>query len=93
MLFYFLHFLARIALALGMAFIVGKTVPSVTNRFFRFVFLFVMFLLFGLAINYVDMQLVGYHKMSLLANCIISLVIAGFWELFGSKSDTANLRR
>jgi hypothetical protein len=87
------HFLARIVLAIGMAFLLGKTVPSVTNRVFRFVFLFVILSLFGFVLNYVDMRLAGYHKMSWAVNLILTLVIVTLCELFGYDSDTANFRR
>jgi len=74
---------ARVAIALGMIVIVSKTVPSIPNKVYRFVFLFVLCVLFSFVINYFDVLLLGYHNMGLGGASIIALVFATFgifWE-------------
>jgi hypothetical protein len=87
----FAGIVARIAIVLGMALILGKTAPSIPNRVYRLVFFFAVCVPFSFAINYVDVWLLGYHKVGWTGVCIIALLpatIGTFWppKLHNSKS-------
>jgi hypothetical protein len=70
--------LARIAISVGMSFIVSETVPSMPNKVCRFAFLFVLCVLFNFVINYFDVRLLRYHNMSWAGASIIALLFAAF---------------
>jgi hypothetical protein len=76
-----LGIVARVAIAVALAFILGETVPRVANKMCRFVFLFVLFLPVNFGVNYVNVQLLGYHKMGWTGASIISLLVA-LWGTF-----------
>lgn len=89
---YFLDSVARVAIVVAMVFIVGKTIPSMPNKLWRFVFLFVTSVPFILVIDYVDAWLVGYSKTSWTWIFIFALLIAAigtFRSAQSHKSDTA----
>ena len=75
---------ARVAIGLGMAFFLSRTLPSMPNKVCRFVFLFVFFVPLNFIINDVNVRLLGYHKMGLTAASVIALLFATvgtFWPL------------
>lgn len=85
-----LGIIARIAIAVGMAFILSKTVPSIPNKWvYRFVFLFVVGVPFNFVVNYVNVRLLGYHEMGWGGASVISLFIALFFATFGTFLGTA----
>ncbi len=91
-----LGIIARIAIAVGMAFILSKTVPSIPNKWvYRFVFLFVVGVPFNFVVNYVNVRLLGYHEMGWGAASVISLFIALFFATFGAfwEPQPAQLER
>ena len=74
-----------------MAFILSKTVPSIPNKVYRFVFLFVVCVPFNFVSNYVDVRLLGYHKMGWTGALIIALLLATlgiFWQRQPHNSST-----
>ena len=46
------------------------------NKIWRFVFLFVLFLPLNFGVNYVNVQLLGYHKMGWTGASVIALLLA-----------------
>jgi len=77
-----LGIVARCAILVGMAFILGKTVPSMPNKVCRFVFLFVLCVPLNFVMNYVNVRLLGYHRMGWTGASIIALLFATvgtFW--------------
>ena len=73
---------ARCSILVGLALILGKSLPRISNKAYRFVFLFVLFGLLNFIYNYVNVRLLGYHKMSWTAAAIIALLLAiplTFW--------------
>jgi hypothetical protein len=77
---WFLDAVARITIALGFIFILGKIVPR--NKVFRCVVLFPSFVLFGVLINYVDAWTVGSHRWAGLGHAFLLRWLPP-WELFG----------
>ena len=76
---------AMIAIYLGSAFILSKTVPSIPNNWvYRVVFLFVLGVPLSFVLNYVNVRLFGYHKMGWGGASIIALLIALFFASFGT---------
>ncbi len=76
-----LGIVARVAIGVAMAFILSKTVPRMPNKMCRFVFLFVLCLPLNFGVNYVNVQLLGYHKMGWTGASIIALLLA-IWGTF-----------
>jgi hypothetical protein len=80
-----LGIVARIAITVGAAFLLSKTVPSIPNKWVhRFVFLFVLGVPFNFVVNYVNVRLLGYHEMGWGGASIIALLIALFFATFGT---------
>jgi Kef-type K+ transport system membrane component KefB len=73
-----LGIVARIAILGGMAFIFSKTVPRMPNTVCRFVFLFALCVPLNFVVNYFDVRLLGYHKMSWTGAIIIALLLAAY---------------
>lgn len=86
-----LGIVARCAIAVGVAFILSKAVPSMANKVSRFVFLFVLCVPLNFVSNYVDVRLLGYHKMGWAGASIIALLVATF-GLFGHRNDATKIR-
>jgi hypothetical protein len=72
---------AQVAITVAMAFILSKTVPLMPNKVCRFVLLFVLCLPVNFGVNYVNVQLLGYHKMGWTGASIITLLLA-IWGTF-----------
>ena len=86
-----LGIVAKCAITVGIAFLLGKTVPSMPNKLFRFVFLFMLGVPLNFVINYVNVRLLGYHKMSWTGAFVISTlgaVLFTFWPPQPHGSDT-----
>jgi hypothetical protein len=80
-----LGIVARIAISLGGACVLTKTVPSIPNKWvYRFVFLFVLGVPLNFVVNYFDVRLLGYHKMGWGGAFIIALLLALFFATFGT---------
>lgn len=82
---------ARTALVLVGAFILSKTLPSIPNKLWRFVFLFILIVPFGLLYDYLHVQLLGSSKTSWTFTVIWALlcaVVLTFWGPQLRKSDT-----
>jgi carbon starvation protein CstA len=90
MLFVF-GIVARLAIAVGMAFVVGKTVPRLRNKVARFVFLFVVGVIFGLLLNYSDVRLFGYHKAGWTWALIVALIFAMFATFLPPQQRKSNI--
>jgi len=73
---YVLGVIATCALAVGMAFIFGKTVPIMPNKVLRFVFLFALGVPINFVFNYVHVWAFGYHKLSWTGAIVIGLLLA-----------------
>jgi len=71
-----LGIVARLAIGVAIAFILSRTVPRMANKIWRFVFLFVLFLPLNFGVNYVNVQLLGYHKMGWTGASVIALLLA-----------------
>jgi hypothetical protein len=85
----FVGIVARCAIIVGIAFLLTRTVPR--NKVWRFVFLFVLCVPLNLVVNYVDVLLLGYHKMGWTGAFIISLLVAicgTFWPPQTRNSNT-----
>ena len=66
-----------------MAFILSKTLPNIMNKVYRFVFLFILGVPLNFVINYVNVRLLGYHKMGWTGASTIALLLAifgTFWQ-------------
>ena len=72
---------AGVAIVVAMGFILSMTVPRMPNKLCRFLFLFVLCLPFNFGANYVNVQLLGYHKMGWMGASIIALLLA-IWGTF-----------
>ena len=81
---------ARCAIAVGIAFILSKTVPSMHNKVCRFVFLFVLWVPLNFVINYVNVRLLGYHKMSWTGALVIALLVATLFTLWPPQLHNSN---
>jgi len=73
---FILGIVASFAIVVGMAFILGKTVPCMPNKVSRFVFSFILCVPFSLVDNCVNVWAFGYHKMSWTGALIIALLPA-----------------
>jgi hypothetical protein len=85
-----LGIVARCAIAVGIAFILSKTVPSMPNKVCRFVFLFVLWVPLNFVINYVNVRLFGYHTMSWTGALIIAFLIATLFTFFPPQPHNSN---
>jgi hypothetical protein len=73
--------IASLTTYVGFAFILSKTVPSMPNKGWRFVLLFVTCVPLNFVINYVNVRTLGYHKMGWTGVLIIALLFAS-WRTF-----------
>jgi hypothetical protein len=62
------------AIAVGFAFILGKTLPSMPNKVCRFLFLFVLGVTMIFVINYVHVRTLGFHQMGWTRALTIALL-------------------
>jgi hypothetical protein len=83
---------ARFAILVGAAFILGKTVPSIPNKVCRFVFLFALCVPLNFVVNYVNVRLLGYHNMGWTAASVIALVFATFGTFWPPQPYNSNTR-
>ena len=83
---------ARCAIVVGAAFILGSIVPRMPrNKLYRFVFWFTLCVPLNLGINYVDVSMLGYHKMGWTGAFMIAFLVAicgTFWPTQPHKSNT-----
>lgn len=77
-------------MVLGMAPILAKTVTSIPNKVYRFVFLFLLFLPLSLVIDYVYVRLLGYHKMGWIGLSIMGLLFAILGTFFPPQPHNSN---
>lgn len=87
---FILGIVASWAIVVGMAFILGKTVPSTPNKVCRFVFLFVLCLPFIFVDNYVNVWAFGYHKMTWTGALIIALLPATYGAFLLPEPPNSN---
>jgi hypothetical protein len=85
-----LGMVARLAIVVGAAFILGKTVPSMPNKVCRFVFLFALCVPLNFVVNYVNVRLLGYHNMGWTAACVIALLFAAFGTFWPPEPRNSN---
>ncbi len=77
----------------GGAFILSKTAPSIPNKWlYRFGFLFGLGVPLNFVVNYVNVRLLGYHKMGWGGASIIALFFATFGDLLGTATDTTRMK-
>ncbi len=81
---------ARCAIAVGIAFILSKTVPSMPKKVCHFVFLFVLWVPLNFVINYVNVRLLGYHKMTGTGALIIALLVATLFTFWPPQPHNSN---
>ena len=75
-----------------MAFVLSKAVPSMPNKVWRFVFLFVVGVPLGFFVNYFDVRLLGYHNVGWTGAFIIALVFATFGTFWPPQPHNSNTR-
>jgi hypothetical protein len=85
-----LGMVARFSVLVGAAFILGKTVASMSNKAFRFVTLFVLCVPLNFVINYVNVRAFGYHKMGWNGAFIIALIFATWGTFLGPQPHDSN---
>jgi len=78
------------AIMVGFAFILSRSVPSMPNNVYRFMLLFVLFLLFSFALNYVNVWAFGYHKIGWAVASIGALLLATFTTFFAPEPNNTN---
>jgi hypothetical protein len=71
-----LGIIATLAIVAGLLLILGTAMPSISNKVCRFVFLFVLFILFDLVIDYVNVWAFGFHDGGWTLALAISLAAA-----------------
>ncbi|HET9409990.1 MAG TPA: hypothetical protein VFO39_22325 [Candidatus Sulfotelmatobacter sp.] len=76
-----LGIVVRVAIGVALAFILSISLPRMPNKMCRFVFLFALCLPVNFGVNYVNVQLLGYHKMGWTGASIIALLLA-IWGTF-----------
>ncbi len=79
---FILGILARFAVILAAAFIVGKTAPRMPNAACRFVLLFVLGVTLNFVVNWFNVRLFGYHKMGWAGASVLALAFATFGTSF-----------
>lgn len=86
--------LARISVVVGMALILGKTVPRMRSKASRFIVLFVACLLIWFAYGYVKHLAFGYHEsmMSSPVALIFALLWALLYPFWGPPSQNSKTR-
>ena len=84
-----LGIIARVAIVLGIS-ILAKTVLTTPNKLYRFVFLFFLFVPMNFLINYVNIQLLGYHKAGWTFISILALLMAGVGAFWQPQTDNSN---
>jgi hypothetical protein len=82
--------IAGLAILVGFAFILSKTVPSMPNKVCRFVFLFVLCVPLNFVVNYVDVWAFGYHKMGWTGALIIALLPATYGTFLPPQLHNSN---
>lgn len=75
------NIIATLAICASWAYLLGKAVPSIPNKLLRFCFFFVLGVPVNLAMNYVNVRTLGYHKMGWNGILIIALLFAA-WGTF-----------
>jgi hypothetical protein len=85
-----LRIIVYCAILVGIGFIFSRTVPSMPNKIFRFVFLFVLSLPLNFIANYVNVWAFGYHKMSWTGAIIIALLLAAYGTFLPSQLHNPN---
>ena len=73
-----LSIFAELAILMGLAFILSKTLPRVPNRAWRFVLLFVLTVPMNFVVNRLNVALVGYHEMGWTTSLIAAFLLAAF---------------
>jgi hypothetical protein len=81
---------ASLAIGVGFAFILSRTVPRMPNKVCRFFFLFVLCVPFNFVINSINTWAVGYHKASRTADIIIALLLAAYWTFLPPQPHIPN---
>ena len=82
---------ANLAVLVGLAFVLSKTVPRLTKHWvYRFAFLLLVWVPINFVINYINVQTQGFHKMSWTGAFIIALIMAILGTLLSSQSHNAN---
>ncbi len=79
-----------IAVLLAVAFILGGIMPSMPNKLYRFVFLFVLCVPLNFVINYVNVWACGYHKMGRTGALIIAVLLAAYGTFLPSQPRRSN---
>jgi hypothetical protein len=73
-----------------MAFILGKTVPSMPNKVCRFIFLFVLCVPFSFVVDWVHVWAFGYHKIGWTGALISALLPATYGTFLPPQSHNSN---
>jgi len=90
MLLRLIGIVAELSVLAGLALVLNRTVPLLPQRkVYRFAFLLVVWVPVNFAINYINVQTRGYHKMSWTGAFIIALVLATFGTFLSSQSHNS----
>jgi hypothetical protein len=85
----FVGIVSSCAIVVGLAFILSRTVPRLRrNKAYRFVFLFLLGVPVIIAINYIDVSTLGYHKMGWIGTFISAFLFAicgTFWPTTAAR--------
>jgi hypothetical protein len=85
--------IARFALVLGIAFILGKTVPNLpANKIYRFVLLLGVCALLSFSFNDLNVWLLGFHKMSWTEKLIPALLLATLFTFWTPQPHNSRIR-
>jgi hypothetical protein len=90
MLLFLAGIIIDIAILLAVAFILGGIMPSVPNKLYRFIFLFVFSVPLVFIINYVDVWACRYHKMAATGALIIAFLLAAYGTFLPPQSRNSN---
>jgi hypothetical protein len=86
-----LNILGVVAVSVVIAFILSKTDPRMPHsRLWRFVLLFALWVPLTVVLNYVNVSLLGFHKMGWIPVTIIALLFATIGTLCPEEPNNAN---
>jgi hypothetical protein len=87
----FVAIVAECAIVVGLAFVLGRTQPSMPrNKVCRFALLFVLCVPLNFVINYVRVWTLGYHKLSWTGAFILALLLATYGTFLPPQPHNPN---
>lgn len=93
MLTFWFAMVVKFSLVLGIAIILSTTVPRLpTNKLYRFIILFILSVPLNVAINYVNVWALGYHKISWLGTLVFAFFLAAWATFVPPRSNTPSMQ-